>query len=262
MTWTIRPRAEIGGLAAIQTGSGQNIILLHGVGLRAEAWGAQLDGLASEGCLTAPDMPGHGDSPLTDLSIRLSAYTEAARGVLDCLSGPVVLAGHSMGAMIALDLAAKTSDRVCGVVALNAVFERDANAAQAVRDRAAQLDGKSIADPTSTLHRWFGDVASAERDACRRWLTAMDPAAYKSAYSVFAHSRCPRRDTLEKLSCPALFLTGSLEPNSTPEMSRVMADTAMSGRAQIIEGAAHMMPMTHADQVNAAISSFLNELRP
>ena len=59
MTWTTRPRSEIGGLAAIQTGTGPDILLLHGVGLRAEAWGAQLDGLASVG---SPDGAGHARS--------------------------------------------------------------------------------------------------------------------------------------------------------------------------------------------------------
>ncbi len=262
MTWTTRPRSEIGGLAAIQSGSGPDVLLLHGVGLRAEAWGAQLDGLASAGRLTAPDMPGHGESPLNTSNGKLSDYRDAVQSVLDCLNGPVIVVGHSMGAMIALDLAAKAMDQVRGVVALNAVFERSAKAAQAVQDRAAELDGKTQVDPTDTLHRWFGDVASPERDACYEWLTAMDPAAYKLAYSVFAQSQSPRRDELGKLRFPALFLTGSLEPNSTPDMSRTMAEVAPNGCAQIIDGAAHMLPMTHAIHVNTAISSLLSEIQP
>ncbi len=262
MTWTTRPRSEVGGLAAIQAGSGPDVLLLHGVGLRAEAWGAQLDALASANRLTAPDMPGHGESPLGDSGGGLSDYINAALNVLGCLKGPVVLVGHSMGAMIALELAAKAPDQVRGVVALNAIFERSAKAAQAVHDRASELDGETRADSTGTLRRWFGDGASPERDACREWLMAMDPAAYKLAYTVFAQSQSPRRDELENLACPALFLTGSLEPNSTPEMSRNMADATPNGRAQVIDGAAHMMPMTHAIQVNAAISSFQSEVRP
>ncbi|WP_425078159.1 alpha/beta fold hydrolase [Ruegeria denitrificans] len=261
MTWTTRPRSEIGGLAAIQAGAGPDILLLHGVGLRAEAWSAQLDGLESEARLTAPDMPGHGKSPLSLIGTELSEYSDAARNVLGSLNGPVLVVGHSMGAMIALDLAAKAPDRICGVVAMNAVFERSAKAAQAVQERAAGLDGETPVDPTSTLRRWFGDIGSPERDACREWLTAMDPAAYKLAYTVFAQSQNPRRDALEKLGCPALFITGSQEPNSTPHMSRRMAEITPNGRALIIDGAAHMMPMTHASQINAAISSFQSEVQ-
>lgn len=261
MTWTTRPRSETGGLAAIQTGTGPDILLLHGVGLRAEAWGAQLDGLASVARLTSPDMPGHGKSPLSFIGTDLSEYCEAARNVLGSLNGPILVVGHSMGAMIALDLAAKAPDRICGVVAMNAVFERSAKAAQAVQERAAELDGETPVDPTSTLRRWFGDIGSPERDACREWLMAMDPAAYKLAYTVFAQSQNPLRDELEKLDCPALFITGSQEPNSTPDMSRKMAEVTPNGRALIIDGAAHMMPMTHSIQVNAAISSFQSEVQ-
>lgn len=260
MTWTTRPRSEIGGLAAIQTGAGPNVLLLHGVGLRAEAWGAQLDALASVARLTAPDMPGHGESPIGSTRAELSGYTEATLRVLDRLGGSTVVVGHSMGAMIALDLAARAPRQVAGVVALNAIFERSAEATQAVATRAAALDGETPSDPTGTLRRWFGDTDPPECAACRTWLTATDPAAYKQAYTVFANSPIPRRDDLKTLTCPALFLTGELEPNSTPAMSRAMAELVPNGRAQIIKGAAHMMPMTHAAEVNAALSTFLNEV--
>ena len=56
-------------------------------------------------------------------------------------------------------------------------------------------------------------------------------------------------------------MTGELEPNSTPAMSRAMAKLVPNGRAQIVKGAAHMMPMTHAAEVNAALSTFLNEVQ-
>ena len=45
------------------------------------------------------------------------------------------------------------------------------------------------------------------------------------------------------LACPALFMTGGDEPNSTPEMSEGgWHGIAPHGRAVIVEGAAHMMP--------------------
>ena len=147
-------------------------------------------------------MPGHGESPLRFFGTELSEYSDAAHNVLRDLNGPVLVVGHSMGAMIALDLATKAPDRICGVVAMNAVFERSTKAALAVRERAAGLDGETPVDPTSTLRRWFGDIGSPECEACRKWLTAMDPAAYKLAYSVFAQSRIPRRDALRNLAAP------------------------------------------------------------
>ncbi|MFY0691765.1 MAG: alpha/beta hydrolase [Paracoccaceae bacterium] len=262
MNWAHRQRFDIGGLPAVQAGAGPNVLLLHGVGLRAEAWGAQLDALARSAWVTAPDMPGHGESRVIASQMRLADYTDAAMAVLDALEGPAVVVGHSMGAMIALDLAARAPERVRGVAALNAVFERSAAAAAAVQARAAVLDGRTHPDPSATLERWFGSEPSPERDACHGWLGSVNPAAYKLAYTAFAHSPSPSRRAVAQLACPALFMTGRLEPNSTPAMSQAMAGLAPRGRARIIEGAAHMMPMTHPKEVNAALTGFLNEVQP
>ncbi len=260
MTWTTRPRSEIAGLSAITMGSGPNVVLLHGVGLCADAWGAQLEALAPHGCVTAPDMPGHGACALPGRDMVLDDYIQAADGLLATLDGPALVVGHSMGAMMALGLAACAPDRVRGVVALNGVFERSDKATDAVQSRAAQLDGKTVADPGTTLARWFGTSASQERTACQHWLMSVNPAAYKMAYTAFAHSQMPDRATLVDMACPALFMTGQLEPNSTPGMSRAMADLTPMGRAEIVEGAAHMMPMTHSSQVNAALLDMLREV--
>ena len=85
--------------------------------------------------------------------------------------------------------------------------------------------------------------------------------AQKAKVAIVARDDTRINEALEKLACPALFITGSQEPNSTPDMSLKMAEITPNGRALIIDGAAHMMPMTHASQVNAAISSFQSEVQ-
>lgn len=257
MTWTTQPRSNLSGLAAVARGTGPTLLLLHGVGLRAEAWGAQFDLPAR---IVAPDMPGHGESPCNDNNMSLEDYVLAALDVLKGLDAPVIVVGHSMGAMLALALANRAPGSVRAVVALNAIFERSLPAQEAVLGRAAELDGKSMPDQTPTLERWFGIDASAERDACTNWLNDVKPAAYKCAYTAFATSQIPDRDSLSRLSCPALFITGSEEPNSTPAMSQTMASLAPKGRSIIVDGAAHMMSMTHPREVNAAIHSLINEV--
>lgn len=257
MIWTTRPRSERSGLAAIEAGAGARIVLLHGVGLRSEAWNRQIDALADRYHVTAFDMPGHGGSAVRSGMSRVSDYADA---VLAALDGPALVLGHSMGAMIALDLAARAPEHVRGVVALNAIFERSPEATEAVQRRAAELDGVTVADPTGALERWFGGDESDERAACRNWLCSVTPDGYKSAYTAFAHDPGPRRTDLAHLSCPALFMTGGLEPNSTPAMSEAMAALVPGGRAIIVPDAAHMMPMTHADAVNVALLSFAAEV--
>ena len=266
MIWTTRLRSEgAGGLAVWREGSGPPLMLIHGVGLRAEAWGGVVRLVAGFRTVHAVDMPGHGASSLGGTA-TLSDFIDRIGTFVQSLDTPVTLAGHSMGAMIALELAGRMPDRITGVAALNAIYRRTPEATRAVQARADELDGVSVPSPDATLARWFGTApqgADAEAAAaCRAWLTGVDPKGYATAYRIFAHQDGPADALLQRLTMPALFQTGPGDLNSIPAMSQAMADRAPQGRADIVPGAgqsvtvavevqgsAHMMPMTHADAV-------------
>lgn len=256
MTWTTQPRSKFGPLAAITGGSGPNVLLVHGVGLRAEAWGGQLQALAQTSRVLAVDLPGHGESDRLAGHPQLADFTDAIAAIL---TKPAVVIGHSFGAMIALDMVGRYPDLVHGVAALNGIFQRDTAAKDAVLARAASLDGKTMADPTATLLRWFDAAPSAARDACQEWLCGVDPVGYRDAYRVFAAQDGPSQQALENLRCPALFLTGEDEPNSTPQMSQRMAALATKGTSVVLKRAAHMLPMTHAAQLTAILETFIQD---
>ncbi|WP_420333316.1 alpha/beta fold hydrolase [Roseibium sp.] len=258
MTWTTLPRSDRNGLAVVAAGKGPRVLLIHGVGLRAEAWNAQISGLSPRHEILAPDLPGHSASaPLQEVP-DLQAYSDRIARLLD---RPAVVVGHSMGAMIALDIACRYREQVQGVAALNAIFRRSPAARAAVQERAAQMDGTGTADPMPTLVRWFGERSSPERNACHGWLSDMDLEGYRAAYSVFAHEDGPADEALRGLSCPSLFMTGGREPNSTPAMSRAMAALAPNGKVSVVEEAAHMMPMTHPSEVNRGLLEFAERCR-
>lgn len=255
--WATLPRTARGSLALLAVGQGPSVVLLHSVGLRAEAGRAQIDALAQDHQVIAPDMPGHGQSPVLAGLATIADYADQIRPVLTAVDAPPVIIGHSMGALIGLELACRGEKLVSGVVALNAIFERSTAAAKAVKARAAELDGYTLRDPTPTLARWFGQDKSTERNACAGWLRGVDPKGYVTAYAAFAHANGPDRVQLAKMDVPALFITGADEPNATPAMSKTMAQIAPLGQAMIIDDAAHMMPMTHAQKVNAALHQFI-----
>ena len=83
MTWTTRQRSDFGTLQAITAGEGPIVLLVHGVGLQAEAWAAQIDALAHRFRVIAVDMPGHGKSPLAKQITALSDYTDTIAAGLD-----------------------------------------------------------------------------------------------------------------------------------------------------------------------------------
>ncbi|TIT83768.1 MAG: alpha/beta fold hydrolase, partial [Mesorhizobium sp.] len=70
----------------------------------------------------------------------------------------VSIVGHSMGALVAQELALLAPERVSRIVSLNAVFRRPPDLAEAVRERAAALTGHGdTAGAAQTIARWFGD---------------------------------------------------------------------------------------------------------
>ena len=270
MTWTAQPRSRSArGLAYIsQPGRGPAVVLLHGVGLRAESWAAQLAAFNWQAQLIALDLPGHGESARLDADAPiLSDYRDAlARFIEEVIGGPVVLAGHSLGGLLALDLALARPDLTLGLAALNTVYRRTPEATMAVKARAKELYDKRADDIASApVRRWFGDApegpALEAAEACRAWLAACDRAGYAAAYNVFAGNDGPSDEALAKLSVPALFLTGDGDPNSTPAMSRGLAKLTPQGRCVIVEGAAHMAQMTHLGPVNAALYDLIEDCR-
>ena len=95
-------------LAYERTGSGDPLLLIHGMGHRRQAWAPVLERLAEEFDVITVDLPGHGESPAFELSGR--TVREAVTYELDefrkelGIERPHVV-GNSLGGLIALEMA-------------------------------------------------------------------------------------------------------------------------------------------------------------
>ncbi|TGS55557.1 alpha/beta fold hydrolase, partial [Mesorhizobium sp. M3A.F.Ca.ET.201.01.1.1] len=109
------------------------------------------------------DMLGRGRSRLPPEAAELADYARQAIRLLDHLGlAKVSVVGHSMGALVAQELALQAPERVSRIVSLNAVFRRPPELAEAVRERAAALTGRGdAAGAAQTIARWFGDPVPA-----------------------------------------------------------------------------------------------------
>lgn len=247
------------GAAYRLAGAGEPVVLIHGVGLRLEAWEPQFEHLSRTHCVVAVDMPGHGESAPLAPGAELPAFVDWLGAVLDDLGlERVNVAGHSMGALIAGGAAASFGGRIARVALVNGVHRRSPEASAAVIARAAEIAAGRI-DLDGPLRRWFGEEGG-ESEPCRLtrgWLSAVDPEGYATAYSAFARGDAVYADAWPRVRCPALFLTGGNDPNSTPDMARTMARAAPDGRAVVIEGHQHMVNLTAPDRVNAILSDWL-----
>ncbi|TPL46458.1 alpha/beta fold hydrolase [Mesorhizobium sp. B2-4-6] len=262
---TMRNKAP-DGTGFIRAGSGAPVLLIHGVGMDAAIWQPQIAAMQGRFDVIAVDMLGHGASPLPLENAGLSDFAEQAIRLLDHLGlDRVAVVGHSMGALVAQEIALRAPPRVSALVCLNAVFRRPPDLAQAVRERAAALGGPG--DPSAiaaTIARWFGnpippglsDAAATARAA----LESVDAEGYARTYRLFASADTAHADRLANLTAPALFMTGSEDRNSTPAMSAAMARLAPAGRCVVLSGEKHMMTIASPQKVTQRITAFLDQV--
>ncbi|WP_433020640.1 alpha/beta fold hydrolase [Kribbella sp. CA-294648] len=101
---------------------GVPLLLLHGFPCTSRIWSHNLGPLAEQGFdVVAPDLRGYGDSDFApDDFYDLNAFGTDLIGLFDQFGWQrVVVAGHDLGAMIAVDLANRHPDRVDRLVILD-----------------------------------------------------------------------------------------------------------------------------------------------
>jgi pimeloyl-ACP methyl ester carboxylesterase len=104
-------------LAHSGSAAGTTVLFLHGVLRNWRTFFALFEGLRERFCLAALDFRGHGLSDRTPGAYHVTHYVEDARAILPQLDARrLVLHGHSLGAMVALAVAAEAPDRVHGIV--------------------------------------------------------------------------------------------------------------------------------------------------
>ncbi|NSZ19267.1 alpha/beta fold hydrolase [Agrobacterium vitis] len=247
------------GTAYVEQGSGEPLVLVHGVGMRLEAWWPQIESLSASHRVIAVDMPGHGQSLALPKGSELPDFVAWLGGFLQEMKlEPVNLAGHSMGALIAGGAVASFPQKIRRVALVNGVYRRDVSAKAAVLARAESIaaDGIDIEGP---LKRWFDTdaVSLAARALTEQCLRQMNVDAYATAYRAFANGDETYADCWPQVSCPALFLTGAGDPNSTAEMAQTMAGQAQQGIARIVPGHRHMVNLTAPQEVHNIMAAWL-----
>lgn len=244
-------------------GIGEALVFVHGVGMNRAVWTPQVQAFARTHRTITYDLLGHGASPLPPASPCLADFSDQLLGLLTHLGlERVTLVGHSMGALVALDLALRRPECVQRLITLNAVHGRPPAQRQAVMDRARRLRENGAADSLEqTLARWFGvNAACSSRpdiQQIRDWLLAVDRDGYARAYQVFAEADDALAGRITELGAPALFLTGEFDPHSTPEMSTRLAAEVQRGEARVLLGERHMMAWETPGEVNQLIEDFI-----
>ncbi len=126
-------------------------VLLHGLFASGRYWGAAYDTLAKESTLLVPDLAGFGRSVAVadgfgpEVHADLVARTIAEVGVA---GQRVVVGAHSLGCLVAIQLARRHPGLVAGIVAFSPPLYADEVAARRWLGRANPLVGLFVASPS------------------------------------------------------------------------------------------------------------------
>jgi pimeloyl-ACP methyl ester carboxylesterase len=172
------------------------LVLLHGIGSGAASWVQQFEVLGATRRVVAWDAPGYGVStPLAPASPHAADYVEVLRGWLDALGiGRCVLAGHSLGAIVAGAFAAANPQRVAGLLLLSPAGGYGAATADVRETRRDQrLAMLAELGPAGLAEKRSANMLSAHADetarAWVRWnMARIVPQGYAQATHLLANA--------------------------------------------------------------------------
>lgn len=106
----------------VEAGKGPPLLFLHGLGGAWRDWSANLPAFAATHRVMALDFPGSGESDKPEVQYSIEWLTDVVEKFLQKQKiDRVNLVGHSMGGLVALNLAARPNSRVKKLIVTNAV---------------------------------------------------------------------------------------------------------------------------------------------
>ncbi len=247
-----------------EAGAGDTtILMLHGVGGGRQAFAPQLPAFANAGYqAVAWDMPGYGHSAVVD-PYDFATIADECIELIDVLAPErLVLVGHSMGGMVAQEVAARAPERIDALVlaATSPAFGKaDGEWQRAfIAERTAPLDaGRTMHELATSLIPTMGaaEVAPEAVAAATDVMSHVPPSTYRLALQALMGF--DRRAALKALTIPTLFIAGREDRVAPSEMMRGMADRVAGSQFVCLDDCGHLMMFEKPDAFNAAVMWFV-----
>lgn len=264
------------GLSVTEAGAGgRPLLTVHGFTGAKEDFGDWFEPFAREGWhVAAPDLRGHGasDRPGDEAAYSLEACTEDLLALVDHLGwADFALLGHSMGGMVAQQLALRIPDRVGALVlmdtshqGLHQIPRQQVEAAQyVVRNLGTEALGRLLAAGSGPLATAAHERVLAERPGYAEFGARKMRDASAAMYAAVAAQITTFPDHLDELRAlpmPTLVVVGEQDaPFLAP--SQRMAEAIPDARLAVIAGAGHSPQFENPEAWWDAVSGFLAERR-
>jgi len=179
------------------------------------------------------------------------------------------LIGHSLGALITIEIAGNTPNILKSGIAISSVYKRTKDALRKVQKRAEEIKENPTQEVmvNNLIKRWFGNSKSLKINNSSKFIEKLlllnkkyNFEGYASAYDLFSRLDGNSQKTIENIKVPMFYITGEKDLNSTPSMSKKLANIN-NQRYMVIKGARHMLPLTHSKQCNFHLINFIKGLQ-
>jgi 3-oxoadipate enol-lactonase/4-carboxymuconolactone decarboxylase len=242
-------------------GDGPGIVFIHGLGGSGSIYFPVASALSSTHRTVLYDWLGSGASTRPHQEYSIDSWAEEAKRLCGGLGiASAVFAGHSMGAAVAVTVAARYPELARGLVLLGPVTKLGESGLAAFRDRAAKVRAEGmgpIADilPTGALSANTRETNPAVHGLFRAMILANDAECY--ALHCEALMRADATALIPDVQCPVLLIAGDSDPTAPPAAVDDLSRRFRDARVAVIEKAGHAMQLDQPAAVTAAIRAFL-----
>lgn len=239
-------------------GSGEPLLLIHGLGERKEGWTCQHE-LADEFELIIPDLRGHGENKqYEDISIESFALDLFA--LLDKLNiKKVNICGLSMGGIIAQEMYRIAPERCRSLILVSTAHYAPENLIKWVyyirkwRSRSLTKEQQQMISARTCLYSWNDELIS-------KFNTFYSPNREGYIQSMEACLTFDYRDLLKKINVPTLVTGGQYDAIIPLWVQIDMHRMIPNSELVIFKDAGHIAKLEKAEEFNQTIRKFLRKL--
>ena len=267
---------DIGGARVefLEQGAGEPVILLHSSASSASQWRSLAQRLSGRYRVLAPDLWGYGGTGMRrEPGFSLAHEAEIVQALLHRAGGSAHLVGHSYGGAVALHVALRHAASILSLnliepTAFHLLRENEAMdaaafaeiAAIAARVNRACIDGDHVGGMARFVDYWSIPGTWAAFSTSKR--LALSTKLEKVALDFQALFDEPTRlQDCWPLFMPTLLIQGSASPLPARRICGQLSRIITGSQLEVVEGAGHMLPLTHAERVNALIAAHLEGAR-
>jgi pimeloyl-ACP methyl ester carboxylesterase len=243
--------------------AGEPLLLLHGYTDSSRSWSLTTPYLAKYRLLI-PDLRGHGGSDAPQCCYGASQFADDARLFLDALGVErAAVAGHSLGSMVAISLAADHPDRVSHLVLVGSTAMVPVKRGDWLYDNAMALNAPI--DPESQFIRdWHPanqptPVDPAFAEAVRQEFMTIPLHVWRGVMRELAYVPVGRHAA--DVKAPVLVLSGGKDPLFPAEHHASLLKAFPHAQGQVFAELGHNPNWEQPQAIAAAIDRFLTSNR-